>query len=224
MKGLRSTLALVVVLGGLAAYIYFVTWKTPAEPASTLEKVFTGVTSDKIEEVKVTSDKGEVSTLKKDGGSWKLVEPVTAKADEAEASAIANALGQVEIVRVIDENPADLKDYGLTTPRITIDFKAAGDKDYRRLLIGEKSPTGADLFAKRNDEKKVFLIPAAQESTMNRSTFDLRDKSVLAFQRDQVDAVSVDAGGRPSSSPRTTPTGRSRSPSRPVPITAASKA
>jgi hypothetical protein len=64
------------------------------------------------------------------------------------------------------------------------------------LLIGEKSPTGADLFAKRNDETKVFLIPAAQESTMNRSTFDLRDKTVLAFQRDQVDAVSVDAGGK----------------------------
>ena len=196
MKGLRSTIALVVVLGGLAAYIYFVTWKTPAEPASKLEKVFSGVTSDKIEEVKVTSDKGEVSTLKKDNGSWQLVAPVAAKADEAEASAIANALGQVEIVRVIDENPADLKDYGLATPRIAIDFKAAGDKDYRRLLIGEKSPTGADLFAKRNDEKKVFLIPAAQESTMNRSTFDLRDKTVLAFQRDKVDAVSVDAGGK----------------------------
>jgi hypothetical protein len=196
MKGLRSTLALVVVLGGLAAYIYFVTWKTPAEPASKLEKVFSGVTSDKIEEVKVTSDKGEVSTLKKDNGSWQLVAPVAAKADEGEASAIANALGQVEIVRVIDENPADLKDYGLAAPRIAIDFKAAGDKDYRRLLIGEKSPTGADLFAKRNDEKKVFLIPAAQESTMNRSTFELRDKTVLAFQRDKVDTVSIDAGGK----------------------------
>src|SRR4029079_5014691 len=61
---------------------------------------------------------------------------------------------------------------------------------------GEKSPTGADLFAKRNDEKKVFLIPAAQESTMNRSTFDLRDKTVLAFERDKVDAVSIGAGGK----------------------------
>ena len=39
--------------------------------------------SDKIEELKVTSDKGEVSTLKKDSGSWQLVAPVAAKADEA---------------------------------------------------------------------------------------------------------------------------------------------
>jgi uncharacterized protein DUF4340 len=196
MRGLRSTIALIVVLGGLAAYIYFVTWKTPAEPASKLEKVFSGVQSDKIEELKVTSDKGEVSTLKKENGSWQLVAPVVAKADEAEASAIANALGQTEIVRVIDENPADLKDYGLATPRIAIDFKAAGDKDYRRLLIGEKSPTGSDLFAKRNDEKKVFLIPASQESTLNRSTFELRDKTLLKFERDKVDAIGVEAGGK----------------------------
>ena len=196
MRGLRSTIALIVVLGGLAAYIYFVTWKTPAEPASKLEKVFSSIQSDKIEELKVTSDKGEVSTLKKENGSWQLVAPVATKADEAEASAIAGALGQVEIVRVIDETPTDLKDYGLATPRIAIDFKAAGDKDYRRLLIGEKSPTGSDLFAKRNDEKKVFLIPASQETTLNRSTFDLRDKTLLKFERDKVDAVGLDAGGK----------------------------
>jgi hypothetical protein len=196
MRGLRSTIALIVVLGGLGAYIYFVTWKTPAEPASKLEKVFSGVESEKIEELKVTSEKGEVSTLKKENGSWQIVAPVAAKADEAEASAIANALGQAEIVRVIDENPADLKDYGLAAPRITVDFKAAGDTEYRRLLIGEKSPTGADLFAKRNNETKVFLIPASQESTLNRSTFDLRDKTLLKFEREKVDAVDVASGGK----------------------------
>jgi len=68
--------------------------------------------------------------------------------------------------------------------------------DTRRLLIGEKSPTGSDLFAKRNDEKKVFLIPASQESTLNRSTFELRDKTLLKFERDKVDAIGVEAGGK----------------------------
>jgi len=50
MRGLRSTIALVVVLGGLGAYIYFVTWKQGDTPDSgkKLEKVFT-VASDKIE-------------------------------------------------------------------------------------------------------------------------------------------------------------------------------
>ena len=196
MRGLPSTIALAVVLAGLGAYIYFVTWKTPAEPLSKQEKVFAGVQTDKIDELKVTSDKGDVTTLKKDNGNWQLVAPVAARADEAEASGIANAVGQVEIVRVIDENPTDLKGYGLDMPRVEVDFKGTGDKDYRRLLIGEKSPTGADLFARRNDEKKVFLIPASQETTLNRSTFELRDKTLLKFERDKVDGVEMNAGGK----------------------------
>ena len=196
MRGLRSTIALVVVLAGLFAYIYFVTWKQPAEPASKLEKVFAGLVADKVDELKITSDKGEVTTLKKDSGGWQIVSPVTAKADETEASGIANALGQVEVSRVIDENPTSLKDYGLEKPRLVVEFKASGDKDYRRLQIGEKSPTGSDLFTKRNDDKRVFLIGSTQETTFNRSTFDLRDKTVLKFERDKVDGVEVHAGGK----------------------------
>ena len=44
MRGLKSTIALVVVLAGLGAYIYFVTWKMPEGGAATTdakkEKVF----------------------------------------------------------------------------------------------------------------------------------------------------------------------------------------
>ena len=195
MRGLRSTIALIVVLGGLSAYIYFVTWKTPADTGSKLEKVFAGAQSDKIDELKITSDKGDVSTLKKDNGAWQLVAPVAAKADESEATGIANALTQVEVARVIDENPTDLKDYGLAMPRIVVEFKAAADKDFKRLIIGTKSPTG-DLFTKRNDDKRVFLVSSTQETTFNRSTFELRDKAVLKFEREKVDGLDVNAGGK----------------------------
>jgi hypothetical protein len=198
MKGLRSTIALIVVLGGLAAYIYFVTWKTPegGDTAKKTDKVFAGVQADKIEEIRISTSGGDATTVKKDNATWQVVQPVAAKADETEVSGITSALATTDIVRVIDENPSSLTDYGLSNPRIEVDFKAAGDKDYRKLLIGEKSPTGSDLFAKRNDEKRVFLIPAFQESTFNKDTFALRDKVVLKFDRDKVDGVEVDAAGK----------------------------
>jgi hypothetical protein len=197
MRGLRSTIALVVVLAGLGAYIYFVTWKTPeTDTTKKQEKVFASVESDKIQEIKVTSAAGDATTLKKEAGGWQLTEPLATKADESEASGIASALSSVEIVRVIDENPTTLNDYGLSNPRIEVDFKSGTDKDYRKLFIGEKSPTGADLFAKRNDDKKVFLVPAYQESTFNKSTFDLRDKVLLKFERDKVDGIDVTASSK----------------------------
>src|SRR6266481_2944632 len=184
MRGLWSTLGLAVVLAGLGAYIYFVTQKTPAaDTGPKKEKVFAALEPDKIEELKVLSAAGDATTLKKQSGVWQVTQPIAAPAAESEVSGITTALGQIEITRVIDENPASLNDYGLSNPRIEIDFKAAGDKDYRKLYIGEKTPTGGDFFAKRNDEKKVFLIPAAQDTSFNRTTFDFRDKTLLKFER-----------------------------------------
>jgi hypothetical protein len=199
MRGVRSTIALIVVLAGLGAYMYFVTSKLPeggGDAAKKTEKVFAGLDATKIEEIKLTSAAGDATTLKKDANGWQLVQPIAAKADNSETTSITSALATAEITRVIDENPSNLNEYGLSNPRIEVDFKAAGDKDYRKLLIGEKTPTGAGLYAKRNDEKKVFSIPAFQETSLNRTTFDLRDKVVLAVDREKVDGLDVTAGGK----------------------------
>jgi len=199
MRGLRSTILLVAVLAGLGAYIYFVTWKLPeggATDAKKLEKVFAGYEADKVEEIKVMSAAGDATTLRKEGGVWQVTQPITAAASESEVSGITSALGQMEVGRVVDENPTNLNDYGLSNPRIQIDFKAAGDKDYKKLLVGDKSPTGSDIFAKRNDDKQVFLIPSFQETSVNRTTFDLREKSVLKFDREKVDGIDVTSSGK----------------------------
>ena len=198
MRGLRSTIALFVVLIGLGAYIYFVTWKRPdsSDAASKQEKVFASLEADKIEELKIKAEKGDTTTVVKKDGAWQLTEPIRTQAEESEVSSITSGLSGLNVVRVVDENPGDLKEYGLATPRVAIDFKASGDKDYRRLLVGEKSPTGSDMFAKRNDEKRVFLIPAFQDSTFNKDTFSLREKKLLKFDRDKVDRVELTASGK----------------------------
>ncbi|HEV8236597.1 MAG TPA: DUF4340 domain-containing protein [Gemmatimonadaceae bacterium] len=197
MRGLKTTLGLLIVLGGLGAYIYFVTWKQPAEDASSkLEKVFAGLQADKIDEIHVHSESGDSTVLKKDKDGWKITDPLTAPAQESEASGIASALSQLEVARVVDENPANLVDYGLGAPRIEIQFKAAGDKDLRTLQIGQKTPAGANLFAKRAADKRVFTIASFQETTFNRSTFDLRDKTAIKFDRDKVDRIEVNADNK----------------------------
>ena len=195
MRGLRSTIALLVVLIGLGAYIYFVTWKQPAQDAgSKLEKVFASVQADQIEELTVKAESGDVTTLKKTSGAWTVVAPIATTGSEADASSVTSALGALEIERVVDENPAEVKDYGLETPRIEIDFKASGGKASGRLLVGAKTPTGASMYARRNDEKRVFLVAENQNSSLNKSTFDFRDKSVIKIDREKVDGVEVAVG------------------------------
>jgi hypothetical protein len=197
MRGLRSTIALLVVLIGLGAYVYFVTNKSGGDTGPKKEKVFAGVESDKIEELKVKSESGDVTSLKKTSGAWQIVAPISAPGAESEIIGLTSALGQMEIVRVIDENPTDLKEYGLDTPRIEVEFKSGEGKPSGHLLVGSKTPTGASLYARRNDEKRVFLIADFQDSSLNKSTFNLRDKSLIKIARDKVDGVEVNASGKP---------------------------
>ena len=205
MRGLRSTIALLAVLIGLCAYIYFVTFKTPESgTAETKERVFAALDADKIDELKVKSESGETTSVKKDGGTWQVTAPLAARADAMEIGSIASNLSTLEINRVVDENPADLKEYGLDAPRVEIEFKASGDKDYgdyRRLFIGGKSPTGGDLFARRDADKRVILIPGYTDPIFNRSTFDLRDKALLAVEREKVDRIAVSAQGLQAGKP-----------------------
>jgi hypothetical protein len=199
MRGLRSTIALLVVLLGLGAYIYFVTWKQPPGGSEAArERTFVSLDADKIDEIKVTSESGETTTVRKADAMWELTAPLMAKADEMQVSAIATNLSTLEITRVVDENPADLKEYGLDAPRVTIEFKASGDKtygDYHRLFLGGKSPTGGDVFARRDADKRVILVAGYTDSIFNRSTFDLRDKTMLAFDREKVDRIAASAAG-----------------------------
>src|SRR5579872_4072004 len=133
MRGVRSTVALLVVLAGLGSYVYFVTWKKTDTEADKKEKVFPSIQIGTIDEIRVKSASGDTTTLKKQNGGWQVTDPITAKADEGQITAITGQLSTLQIARVIDEKPSDLKDYGLATPRIEIDYKAPNDKDYHSL-------------------------------------------------------------------------------------------
>jgi hypothetical protein len=50
------------------------------------------------------------------------------------------------------------------------------------------------MYALKNDEQRVFLIAEYQNTSLNKSTFDLRDKAVIKIERDKVDGVQVDLG------------------------------
>ena len=152
MRGLRTFLGLLVILVALGGYLYFVESKrTPGDSGPKKEKVFT-VESDKIEEISIKSEAGEQTTLKKSGTTWQIVAPVTAKPDDAEVSGLTTNLSGLEIQSVVDENAAELKEYGLAEPRVRVTFKAGGQS--QTLEIGNKTPPGSDLLREACDRQE----------------------------------------------------------------------
>jgi len=190
MRGLRSTIVLLVVLAGLGAYIYFVASK-PSDSSTTQNRLFPSVASDSIEELTVKNEAGETTTVKKTDGKWEMTSPFQTRASDMDSSGIANALAGLDTTRVVEENPTDLKDYGLDAPSVEVTFKSNGGKPSGKLLIGKKTATGGSLYARKDGENRVVLIGEYNQATFNKSTFDLRDKAIVNFDRSKVDGVDV---------------------------------
>jgi hypothetical protein len=193
VRGLTTTILLVVVLAGLGGYIYFVENKKPAEEADAKPKAFT-VTADDIQEIQVSVADGDKTRAQRVDKAWKLVEPVEADGDGSELSNMASSLASLDVQRVVDEKPSDLAQYGLNPPKLEIEFKAKGQTAPMRLQVGEKTPTGGDVYARKPGEDRVFLVTASLNDTFNRTAFDLRDKTVLRFDRDKVDGLEIVRG------------------------------
>lgn len=193
MGGLRSTIVLLVVLAGLGGYIYFVDANRDPAALDAKPSAFVDLSADAIEELQFRSEGGETSHLRRVGENWQLVELSNADADAGVVSTVTNNLASLEVQRVVDEQPTDLSQYGLDPARLDIAFRLEGEEDFAHLLVGEQTPTGGDLFARRPDETRVFLISSFLDSIFNKTAFDLRDKAVLKFDRDA--AVGVELVG-----------------------------
>ena len=188
MKGIRSFLVLLVIAAGLSVFLFYDSKREPSDDKKQ-EKVFGDAKSDKIDQVTVTSASGDKTTVKKQSGAWQVTQPSPVAADEAELSGITSNLASVDIQRVVDDQPTDLKQYGLEPPRIAVTFTQEGKE--RTLLLGQKTPTGSDLYAKVPDKPRVFLVSSFLETTFNKSSFDLRDKTILKIDREKVDRMEL---------------------------------
>lgn len=199
MRGLRSTLVLLALAIGLGAYVYFVErHRPPASEAEPDEKLFT-FEADDVATLEVRSEEGTVTALERTGDAWRIVAPIDAPADDANASSIASALAALEVRRVVEEGeegPVDLEPFGLDEPLLDVGFSLADSDAPQRLLLGDQTPTGADRYAKLDDSDRVLLVAGYLDTTFDKTTFDLRDKTILEFDRDDLDGLEITGGDR----------------------------
>ena len=189
MGRIRSTLILLVVALGLGGYLYFVESERPVSDENAKAKVFS-YDAAKISQVEIKSSGGDVTALRKTNDTWSIVKPVEAPADRNTVSDVVTNLANLEEQRVVDENAADLKTYGLAAPRVELTFHVDGEKEPKRILLGEKTPTSTGIYAKLPAGNRIFLVDQALETAADKSTFDFRDKTAIPF--DQTKVTSLD--------------------------------
>ncbi|HKV98606.1 MAG TPA: DUF4340 domain-containing protein [Vicinamibacterales bacterium] len=194
MRGGKSFLVLLAVAVALGAYIYFIESKRTGSDEKKKDKVFT-VDASKIEEIEVHAASGETTTLKKAGTDWQIVSPEAVDADAATVGTLVSAIESLEVSRVVNDNPTSVKEFGLDPAKSSVAYKLAGETAFHKLNLGDKTPTGSDLYARVEGQPKLLLVAAYNTDALNRTPFDLRDKAILKIQRDGVDSVKLEGSG-----------------------------
>ncbi len=189
-RSLGLLAATLVVLAG-AYYVLETRGKKSGDDA---KRVFVADEKE-VEQISIRR-KEESILVKRDGGEWRLVEPVLAKTNGTEISSLLNTILNARQERGIDDQPKNLAEYGLEQPAILLTVTLQGGKRLPELLLGDKNPNGFSAYAKRGDQPAVFLVADSLRSRLDRKADDLRDKTLLPLDPDKVKQVKLTRKGQ----------------------------
>jgi hypothetical protein len=146
------------------------------------------VNSDDIVRIEL-NNKGGSFRFEKESDSWKAVEPVNLKFDISRINGILFAVSNLDMEDVIDKQPSDLKQYGLTNPA-SIDIKTKDNAEYK-LEIGNVTPYGDGYYVKKKNESAVYKANYGLCSEFMREKLDFRDRRLFDMPIEDYTDVTI---------------------------------
>ena len=192
----KRTLALVIVAALLGGYYYWYEVKggeqrKAAEEAA--QRIFQ-LQKDAIEGVTISRGQEVIKLAKDAGEGWMLTEPVRARAEQSTVDEVVDGLVEGKRDKVIAEQATDLGDFGLKEPSLVVQASLKDVPTPTVLQIGAKTPTMGGYYAREGEHSKVLMVPTSLFSKFDKTVFNLRDKTVLALDQQQVKRVEVQHG------------------------------
>jgi Domain of unknown function (DUF4340) len=196
----RGLLVAVVILGILAGGVYWSERNKAAEDAKEASggpSKLVNVKQEDVRKVEIRRRDAPAVVLERDkANNWQMLAPETWRVDQDETGGLASSYSGLSYDRVVEERATDLAGYGLQPPSLEVIFTAKDGKT-RKLMIGDETPTGSAVFAKFEDDPRVFTLPSSTKTSLDKAAKDLRDKRLLTFDPEKLSRVELVAKGGP---------------------------
>jgi hypothetical protein len=154
-----------------------------------------GFQPDEIRKVVLDSNNGVPLELIKKGDQWMIDKPKTYAADNTAVQQLLDTVTNARVADFIDDNPSDLSKYGLANPSFKLTVYGGKSNAQESLLFGFKQPQPdkGGLYARRGEgnDQPVVTVESYVLNGINKNFDDLRDKTVLGFDRTKVDHVMI---------------------------------
>ena len=191
VRGLLIAIGLLAVLGVGTWWSNRTKAAEEAKPKSdTAPKLF-AIPEDQIAQLSLKRRDGAEIILKKNAANkWEMVQPQPYRVDADAVNGITNSLTSLNAEEVVEDKASNLRQYGLDSPSFELTV-AKKDGKTQRLLIGDDTPTGGNVYAKLADDARVVSMNSSTKSTLDKTAQDLRDKRLLTFDSDKLTRVEL---------------------------------
>jgi len=165
------------------------------------EKKLVKVEKDDVTGLALQHDQTRVTCVKRGTGdqvTWRMTEPLDTAADEWNVKQLIDKVIEVQAEDFLREKKSDAE-LGLDKPQVKVTLDLA---DGRKLTVAlgkqEKRKVGGNqeekeiVYARSSERDEVFLVPQDAPGKLKKSVFDLRDKSVVKLDREDVTRIRVE--------------------------------
>jgi hypothetical protein len=189
---LRTTMILLLIFLTLGSYYFFVERKKPTEQEKEKqEKSVLHFDRMAMQSLEIESADGDIRCVKTDEG-WEMTRPLDAKCDQPTVASVLASLSSLQAARFLPADSTALSQFGLDEPSIRLSVASSAPPDSHWIFVGDKTPTGDDYYTIAGDRDSVALISSSVvDANYKKSTFDLRDKTVLDFTVGQARALQI---------------------------------
>lgn len=129
---------------------------------------------------------------------WRLSQPLQTTGDEWNIKQLINKVKDMRAEDFLREQLSD-DQTGLAAPQVTLTLKLKDGSDLTvtvgkktRRKVGEPATEQDVLFVRSSQRKEILLVKADVLDGLTKTTFDLRDKSIVQVDRDDILRVKVE--------------------------------
>jgi len=147
------------------------------------------VSEESITKIEITSE-GDTMVLSGKDSRW-IILPQEYTADPDKISSMLGIVANLTLTELAAENK-DYQRYELDeVKKITVNAYS-GDELVRTFDIGKVSSTYSHTFVRVGEDSRVYVAQEAFRSTFELESSDLRDKTVMTFDQNEITGIKIE--------------------------------
>ena len=189
---MKKTIILAAIAAALAAFIYSDIEKgKEREEAEEYESSLLKIEQDDVNSITLIKWEGDtIVYVRAENDKWRITSPVVTEGDQSAVRSNVSGFVNADIKRRLRTTAAKLKNFGLDPAAVEVIIETGDDRKIN-LLVGDKAATRGDMFVAFKDSLQVLVTSSNILTLADKSLFDLRDKKIAHYEKDDVKRVEI---------------------------------